>query len=223
MKRYSECAVVKDLSKTIYGCFVKEGILAPWKYIGYEDFVNLVKLDLVQQLKWVEDKVTCKHTTEELKQLHDNHVKDNIIYETERFYWDMCPNFLKKHFDLATKGLCLAGSCGTIQYPQGIKSIVLYVYGTNENLEKFENLLDNNNLGSCMANCGSVIKLIIPIVLLSKFLGMCSNVLWDTRTFEWYLTRQVELKKIKVLERENCYSILGMFAYATRFSMQGLE
>lgn len=174
MKRYHECALVKDGNKRV-GYFIidtnctylKDAMSVPWRYVDSFQFEELVKSDQVQYLVYDNGSIKCKYTDEEraiLTKLLGS--RSNFIQESETNYFSMDCTFTAKHVELASKGYPVVACCvGEITSLLGVKLVMLYFYGSQQNLNSIYGdicsaIPNFRNLIKCN---GTVMRLFVPV------------------------------------------------------------
>lgn len=135
MKRFHECAIVKDGNKRV-GYYITECAYASdsmntrWYLINSNSFEDLVKSNQVQYLVYENGTIKCRYTDEEKNYLlRSLNVKNDFIVNTESNYFSMDVQFNAKHVNLSENYSIVACSLGEISSFLGMKIFVFILTG----------------------------------------------------------------------------------------------
>ncbi|MBO5387278.1 MAG: hypothetical protein J6A59_03960 [Lachnospiraceae bacterium] len=215
MKRYHECAIVKDGNKRV-GYFytdmngasvLKDKDLKPWIYADANKFTQLVAANQVQYLTLgPNNSIICKYTEEEVQSLSRHpSISKGFIEETQSNYFDMDASFKYQHVNIAMNNPnYIAGCVGEVTSLLGIKVVLLYFVGNQDSLLRFceEIKYHSPNLSNMIQFGGTCVRFICPLDLIESLCNISSvKPLFSVSTLKYYTNKDIKTPKIAILQK----------------------
>lgn len=212
MKEYHECAIVKDGNKRV-GYFIqntkgKESMSAimtePWELVDKDTFESLVKDNKIQFLVYENRTVKCRYTDEEKDSLLKLcGVKEKFIEDTERNYFDLDIIFSAEAINLVHSNYpIVAGSAGEVTSILGQKIVLLYLYGTSENITKLYNdicAVGGEGFKKLMVCNNTVMCFTAPVKMVESIFNICSiKPVINTATLRHIIETKVKTPKLAI-------------------------
>lgn len=212
MKRFHECAVVKD-GNAYVGFFICDTggtsvvgnpNLSPWTYVEKQEFERLVNLNQVQYFVPNTQGFKIEYTEEEVQEYKRKRVSEKFIEETKKNYFNMDCSFKFDHVYKSFNYPGVVASCiGEVTSILGAKVVLMYFVGSDNNLEILYHDIINSIPGiqNMVYRTSGVLRLILPVRLIKYLDSLTTKALFNTSTIQWYSNNKLKKPNVPLIQK----------------------